>query len=77
MGGERRLRRGGIGRGGIESIEIVLDDRGVRGQDARKDSMKGIEHECVTDSCNHEGLCAAFPGGDKEDKQCVIVMSSK
>ena len=45
-----------MGLGRIESIDIVLDDRGVRG----RDSMKGIELERVTGSCNREGLCATL-----------------
>ena len=49
-----------MGLGRIESIDIVLDDRGVRGRDERKDSMKGLELERVTDSCNREGLCATL-----------------
>jgi hypothetical protein len=52
------LRRHPIGRGRIEAIDIVLDDRGARGGDVRKDIMKGIELERVTGSCNREVLCA-------------------
>jgi len=47
-----------MGLGRIESIDIVLDDRGVRGGDDRKDSMKGIELERATGSFSREGLCA-------------------
>jgi hypothetical protein len=59
MGGERCWRHG-MGLDGIESIDIVLDDRGVRGGDDRRDSMKGIELERATGSCNRKELCATF-----------------
>jgi hypothetical protein len=58
MDEEGRYWRHGMGLGTIESIDIVLDDRGVRGGDDRKDSMKGIELERVTGICDREGLCA-------------------
>jgi hypothetical protein len=54
--GERRLRRHGMELGRIELIEIVLDDRGVRVEDARKDSMKVVEIEKATGSYIHEGM---------------------
>jgi hypothetical protein len=56
------FRRHPIGRDRIEAIDIVLDDRGARGGDVRKDSMKGIELERVTGSCNRGVLCATSAG---------------
>jgi hypothetical protein len=53
MGRERRLQRHGIRWGTAGLIDIILGDHGVRGEDDRKDSMKGTEIERVTGSCNH------------------------
>jgi hypothetical protein len=53
MDGDGRRRFHGIRHVMIESIDIVLDGRGVREEDGRKDSVKGTKIERVTGSCTH------------------------